>query len=153
MKLLTKILVGVLILIILSIGAFSLGDKSLIKSKELSSPSDWVKEEQIKVYHDKIILEVPNAIWSTFTDTNSMDPFIDVDSNAIEIKPTNSDSIKVGDVISYRSPYGVLIHRVVEKGEDQKGTFYIAKGDNNTLSDPAKVRFADVEGVVVAVIY
>lgn len=153
MNLAAKILIGLGILLILSLGVFSLADRASLKGKELSSPGDWVKEEQIKVYQDKVILNVPNAIWSSFTDTNSMDPFIDIDSNAIELKPDSPDSIEIGDVISYHSPYGVLIHRVVEKGEDEDGAYYIAKGDNNTLSDPSKVRFEDVEGVVVAVIY
>lgn len=153
MKLATKILVGGIILIVLSLGVFSLVDKTILRSGEISSPSDWVKEEQIKVYHDKIILDVPNAIWSSFTDTNSMDPLIDVNSNAIEIKPENPEQIKVGDVISYQSPYGVLIHRVVEKGEDESGIYYLTKGDNNTFTDPSKIRFEEIEGVVVAVIY
>ncbi len=153
MKLAVKVLVGILILAALSLCAFSLSDKTILKSREVSSPSDRVQEEQIKVYRDRIILDIPGAVWSSFTDTNSMDPFLDIGANAIEVKPETPDSIEIGDVISYHSPYGVLIHRVVGKGEDGEGAYYIARGDNNTLSDPGKVRFEDVEGVVVAVIY
>jgi len=138
-------------------GVISLTDKqlpiNLFGGKEVHSPSDWVKEEQIRVYDDRVILDIPDAIWAGFTDTNSMDPFIDEDANAIEIFPENPQSISVGDVISYKTTYGTVIHRVVEKGEDQKGFFYIVKGDNNTFTDPFKVRYDDVRGVVVAVVY
>ncbi len=149
-----------------------------LAAPERSSPNDWVQEEQIKVYKDKVILEIPNALWAGFTDTNSMDPFLDERSNAIEIKPANPEAIKVGDVIAYNigddnlnggldSLYGTddtggtggadtgstLIHRVIEKGYDKQGIYYRVKGDNSTIADPFKVRFEQVEGVVVAVVY
>ena len=153
----SKFIIVLLILILLSVAVFSFSNKqipfSILGGQELSSPSDWVKEEQIKVFKDKVILEIPGATWARFTDTNSMDPFIDETSNAIELKPQNPAEINVGDVISYQTSYGVLIHRVIEKGEDEQGYYYLVKGDNNTVRDPFKVRFDDVKGVVVAVIY
>ena len=152
-----NLLIILSVLIILSLSVISLTDKqipaSIFGGKELQSPSDWVKEEQIKVYDDKIILDVQNAIWASFTNTNSMDPFLDETANAIEICPKDANAINVGDVISFQTSYGVVIHRVIDKGEDNKGIYYIVKGDNNTIRDPFKVRFEDVKGVVVAVIY
>ncbi len=124
-----------------------------ITSAERASPSDWIREEQIKVYPHQIIIDLDGAIWAGFTDTNSMDPFIDADAHAIEILPKDPSLIKAGDVVAYDSPYGVIIHRVVEVGLDEQGTYYRLKGDNSTLVDPTKVRFDDVRGVVVAVIY
>lgn len=126
---------------------------SILGGQENSSPSDWVKENQIKVYPQRVVLDIPGAQWAGFTDTNSMDPFIDETANAIEISPSNPDAIQVGDVIAYRTSYGVLIHRVIEKGVDEEGIFYLVKGDNNRFKDPFKVRFGEVQGVVVAVIY
>ncbi|OGZ62817.1 MAG: hypothetical protein A2639_01975 [Candidatus Staskawiczbacteria bacterium RIFCSPHIGHO2_01_FULL_34_27] len=82
-----------------------------------------------------------------------MDPFIDEDSHAIEIIPDSPGKIQVGDVISYKTSYGIIIHRVINKGEDNKGVYYLVQGDNNTIRDPFKVRFDEVQGVVVAVIY
>lgn len=130
-----------------------------LAAPEKASPNDWVREEQIKVYKDRVILEIPNALWAGFTDTNSMDPFLDERSNAIEIKPSSPEEVKVGDVIAYNiddSLYGgqgTLIHRVVEKGIDREGVYYKVKGDNSTIADPFKVRFEQIEGVVVAVVY
>lgn len=126
---------------------------NILGGKELTSPGDWVKEDQISVYPNKIVLDVPGASWASFTNTNSMDPFLDETANAIEMKPSNPEEIKVGDIISYKTVYGVLIHRVIEIGNDDKGVYYIVKGDNNRLTDPFKVRFEDVQGVVVAIIY
>ncbi len=144
-------------LIIFSLAAVSWTDQQMTANffggEELSSPGDWVGQEQIKVYPNQIILDIENALWSKFTNTNSMDPFLDESTNAIEIVPENPDSINVGDIISYQTDQGVIIHRVIEKGKDEKGIYYIVKGDNNRFNDPFKVRFADVVGVVVAIIY
>ncbi|MBU0457393.1 MAG: hypothetical protein ABH824_03705 [Nanoarchaeota archaeon] len=144
-------------LLISSLAAISKSDAHLpttiFGGAEQHSPSNWVKEEQIKVYNDKVILDIQDAIWAGFTDTNSMDPFIDETSHAIEISPENPQSINLGDVISYQTEKGIIIHRVIEKGEDKKGIYYIVKGDNNRFEDPIKVRFEDVKGVLVAVIY
>src|SRR3989344_87490 len=112
---------------------------NLFSSRERSSPSDWISEQQISVQKDKVILNILNPTWAKFTNTNSMDPFIDEHSNAIEIKPNSPEQINVGDVISYNSPYGIIIHRVIDINSDQTGLYYTVQGDNNTISDPVKV--------------
>ncbi|MBS3124335.1 hypothetical protein J4437_06945 [Candidatus Woesearchaeota archaeon] len=146
-----------LVITLFSITVLSLNDKqipaAIFGGKELPSPGDWVEEKQIKVYDQQIILNVKNATWAKFTDTNSMDPFIDEKSNAIQIRPKNPEMINIGDVISYHTAYGTIIHRVVEKGKDEEGLYFTVKGDNNRYADAVKVRFEDVVGVVVAVVY
>ncbi|MBT4651180.1 hypothetical protein HOC13_01530 [Candidatus Woesearchaeota archaeon] len=151
------ILVLALVGCLLLLGFVSVSDKqipaSLFTGAEVASPSDWIKEEQIKVYGEKVVIEVENAIWASFTNTNSMDPLIDENSNAIEIIPNDPEEIKIGDVIAYSTSYGTVIHRVVDKGTDSKGIYYLVKGDNSRLRDLTKVRFNEIEGVVVAVVY
>lgn len=124
-------------------------------SPEISSPSDHISEGDIHVSGDRVVIDVDRAQWASFTDTNSMDPFIDVDANSIEIKPETEDDVKVGDVISFRTDFddGLVIHRVVGMDEDENGRYYITKGDNNPSADPGRVRFGDINGVVVAVVY
>ncbi len=124
-------------------------------SEDVPSPSDWVKEEQIKVYNDRIVIDLKNAEWASFTDTNSMDPVIDSTANAIEIVPNSEREINVGDVVSYKSKYAdsIIIHRVVKKDKDRNGTYFIMKGDNNPYNDPEKVRFGQIQRVLVAIIY
>ena len=123
--------------------------------EELPSPKDRIREDQIHVYANRIIIDLRDAEWATFTDTNSMDPVIDYGANAIEIIPKNANEIQPGDIVSYRSTYaeGVIIHRVQEIGHDEKGWFAKLKGDNNPSSDPGKIRFNQIERVVVAIIY
>ena len=142
-----------LLIVILFVGISFANPENLLSAPERPSPSNWIKESQIKVYRDRVVLDIKNANWSKFTNTNSMDPFLDEDANAIEILPENPEDIKVGDVISYKTVFGILIHRVIEIGEDKQGIYYIVKGDNNYLRDPFKVRYEDVEGVLVAIIY
>lgn len=156
-RVLHKVLLFTFFFLLLVSAVISLGEARLsaafLGGKELQSPGDWVKEEQIKVYRDQVIINVNGASWAGFTDTNSMDPFIDENANAIEISPDNPQSINAGDVISYQTEKGVIIHRVLSKGEDELGVYYLVKGDNNNFGDPFKVRFENVKGVVVAVIY
>ena len=133
----------------LSFGIFS------SRSAELGSPSDRIQESNIHVLSDKIVIDIKDASWASFTDTNSMDPFIDSGANSIEIKPESEEDVHVGDVISFRTIFadGLIIHRVIEVGEDSGGRYFITKGDNSPAIDPGKRRFDDISGVVVGVIY
>jgi hypothetical protein len=123
------------------------------KAPEKISPADHIKENQIKVYDDKIELDIKNAVWSRFADTNSMDPFFDQEANGIEIKPNSEDDIQIGDVISYQNGNDVIIHRVIKKDADENGTYFTVKGDNNPVQDPIKLRFSQIKGIMVGVIY
>ncbi len=120
---------------------------------ERPSPSNWVTKEQIMVYNNHVYLNIKNASWATFTNTNSMDPILDENSHAIEVLPQSEKEIQIGDIISYKTPKGTFVHRIIFKGTDSKGTYYLVKGDNNPHQDPFKVRFNDINGVIIAIIY
>ena len=123
--------------------------------QEQENPMDRVPEKAIEVYNDRIILDIQNAQWATFTDTHSMEPVLFKGANAIELVPKSVDDVKVGDIVSYKSEYaqGNIIHRVVYKGEDEQGTYFIMKGDNLPTSDPGRVRFNQIQRVVIAIVY
>lgn len=125
------------------------------RTDEVPSPSDWIKENQIGVYSNQVILDVKDPQWATFTDTHSMEPVISARANAIEIVPQSPDAINTGDIVSYVSNYadGIIIHRVIEKDYDSDGVYFILKGDNNPTPDPGKIRFSQIKRVVVAIIY
>lgn len=116
-------------------------------------PADRIAERQIEVYGNRIVLDIQQAQWARFTDTKSMEPILHAGANAIEVVPESMDDIQVGDIVSYRHDDGWIIHRVVHKGEDERGPYLIMKGDNLPTSDPGRVRFDQVKSVVVAVIY
>lgn len=134
---------------------FALSNLSDGRTDEVASPSDWIKEAQIGVYSSRVILDIQNAEWASFTDTHSMEPVLSSRTNAIEIVPKTADEINVGDIVSYESEYanGIIIHRVIEKSYDDKGVYFIMKGDNNPEADPGKIRFSQLQRVVVALIY
>jgi len=128
--------------------------QALFSPPEQASPYNWVEEDQIEVYKDRVVLNLDNPVWAKFTNTNSMDPVIDEFSHAIQIVPKFDSQIHIGDIISYKHPQveGILIHRVISLGND--GEWYaIVKGDNNSTADPGKVRFNQISRVLVAVIY
>lgn len=120
---------------------------------DVASPSDHITEDQIRVYNDKVVINVDNAQWANFADTNSMDPFLDEGSNALQLVPTSVDEIQVGDIISYQYGTDRIIHRVIFIGTDEEGTYFIVKGDNNPVSDPGKVRFEQIDRVLFGIIY
>lgn len=134
---------------------FSFDGVRSYSSDEMLSPGDWIKESNVMITDDKVIIDIPNATWARFTDTNSMDPVIDIGANSIEIRPPSKESLKVGDIISYSSEYidGLVIHRIVDIKEDQKGTYFITRGDNNNVNDPQRVRFDQIKGVVIGILY
>jgi|TARA_B100002003_G_scaffold250246_1_gene288975 hypothetical protein len=119
---------------------------------ESNSPPNHVNWEDIILMNDRIILKIPNATLSNYKDTGSMGPFLNVDANGIRIVPSSEENINVGDIVSYRIGDFLVVHRVVEKGIDSEGGYFILQGDNNLVSD-GKVRFSEIEYVTVGVIW
>ncbi|MFH1408453.1 MAG: hypothetical protein ABIH34_00960 [Nanoarchaeota archaeon] len=122
-------------------------------SPERMSPHDWIQEKDIRLTSDSVIISVEKPILAAFEGTNSMDPFLDETANAIEIVPKDPSEIHVGDVVSYETEYGPVIHRVIETGVDDDGWYARFKGDNNPYEDQGKIRFREINRVLVAVIY
>lgn len=121
---------------------------------ERNSPGDWVKESQIEMRPDGVLIKVNNPQWAILADTNSMDPVFDSESHLIQMIPQSAADIRVGDIVSYASPMGFsIVHRVIEIGNDEEGWYAILKGDNNPTPDPWKVRFDTVRRVTVMVVY
>ncbi len=126
---------------------------SYARAPERLSPSDHLAEQQIQVYNDFAVIRADNLFWARFADTNSMDPLIDETSNSLEIKPQTPEEIRAGDIISYAFRENLIIHRVISTGHDETGWYAVVKGDNNPEPDPEKVRFEQIRGVVVGILY
>ncbi len=123
---------------------------------DLASPKDRVDVDDILVYNGKVVLNgLDNVHIGVFTNTKSMDPVFDTEANTIEIRPSSFDELEIGDIVSYHSNIAdsIVIHRIIGFGEDKDGRYAILKGDNNSSQDPEKVRFSQIKGVVVAVVY
>ncbi len=130
-----------------------LGTEYVLRDKP--SPADRIPKESINVNSDEVIIDIKNPRWSKFKDTKSMDPVLDKGAHGIHIVPDSPSEIIEGDIIAYKpkTMNGTIIHRVIKIGHDDKGIYYILKGDNNPSPDPHKVRFEQVERVLVAIIY
>ena len=116
------------------------------------SPSDYLEKEKIVVYPDKVVIKVSGASVSSYASTGSMRPVLDSGANGIRVVPKSEEDIHVGDIISFKTGDSLIIHRVIEKGMDDEGVYFITKGDNNSFSD-GKIRFKDIDYLTIAIIY
>ncbi len=129
---------------------FPISFLSLNNSKK--APFDFVKENQIEIYDDKIIINVNDASISRYAPTGSMKPLLDENSNGIRVVPKSEKDIHVGDIITFEKDRDLIVHRVIEKAEDSQGVYFITKGDNNSVSD-GKIRFKDIKYVTIGIIW
>jgi hypothetical protein len=125
------------------------------------SPHDRIKIEDVSVRNYELIIYINASYIAEFTDTGSMLPVLNSNSIGIQIVPQSETDIRPGDIISYNMVSGngvinnddVIIHRVVETGYDEFGWYAYTKGDNNLVQDKEKVRFFQVQRVLVGVLY
>jgi len=126
-----------------------------VMPRELVSPSDIIKERQIVIYEDRIVIFVDNAKWSRYADSNSMDPVIDAGANGLQIIPGSTDDIQIGDIVTYEPDWTdkLVVHRVIDIGMDDEGWYAVTKGDNSTFTDPGKIRFEQMRYLLIGVVY
>ena len=147
---LVGVLVGALILFMI----FSFGDSSVTGFSVYgeNSPSNYVGEEDIIVFDDYVVLRVANATISDYEDTGSMGSLFDFGANGIRVVPSCEEDVHVGDIVSFRQNGILIVHRVVEKGIDERGVYFVTKGDANEFGD-GKIRFEDIEYKTIGVIW
>ena len=117
------------------------------------SPGDRISAENLHVFSDRAIIDQEDLIWAKIANTHSMEPVLNAGSISLELPPVVPTEIKVGDIISFDTEERIVIHRVILMGEDPDGWFAVTKGDNNNKPDPHKVRFDDIRGIVVGILY
>lgn len=125
---------------------------NLLLNYNIRAPGNWIEKNQINVYDDFIVLHIKGASISSYADSGSMRPVLDSTSNGIRIKPQSQDQINIGDIVTFKQGLNLIVHRVVDKGTDQEGTYFITKGDFNNTDD-GKIRFKDIKYVTVGVIW
>ncbi len=123
-----------------------------LDSSAVDSPSDHIEVGDLHVFKDRAIIEKENLMWARILDTHSMEPVLNSNSISLEVLPGTSSEISVGDIISYSHDSKVIIHRVISIGDDGNW-FAITKGDNNDVADDYKIRFRQIKGIVVGVLY
>jgi len=117
-----------------------------------NSPHNFLSEDKIIFYDDHIVINISDYVVSRYESTNSMVPVLDSNSNGIGIIPFSPEEIHVGDIVSFYRDSNLIVHRVIEKSIDSKGIYFVTKGDNNNFDD-GKVRFEEIDSVLIALIY
>jgi hypothetical protein len=116
------------------------------------APSNFINEDQIEIYPDKVVIKIPNTSLGRYAPTGSMKPILDENSNGIRIVPKTAGDIKVGDIITFQQNEYLIVHRVIEKGIDSEGDYFITKGDNNSVND-GKIRFKDIKFLTIGILW
>lgn len=116
---------------------------------EQLSPADHLNLTDFEWTQEKFCFYENDTRITAVIGSNSMDPVLDEYTNTIQIAPKSIDDVHVGDIVSYQTPKGPYIHRVIEI----RNNSIRAKGDNNLVPDPGLIPFENILGVVVAIIY
>ena len=124
-----------------------------LNNSERIRPSDTISEDQIWVYDDYAIINVPGLSLAKYADTNSMDPVLDSEANGLEIVPSSPDDVNVGDIVAYSHEDGLIVHRVVNKTVKDGKVIFTLQGDNNLRADRVNVTFDDIKYKLVGVLY
>ena len=118
--LLTFLVIGILILLISFSSVFALSNKSFKKVCNQDLSKDY------------------SFVYFNESPTDSMYPAINKSSIATIEEVTENTKLEKNDIILFKFPkmFGCLwVHRIIFIGKDDKGTYYITKGDNNWFSD------------------
>ena len=154
-NLIFKLLFAVLFFVLgyLSYGVVSNVKGIFFSPSEISvgAPSDFIKGDDIEVFPDKVIINIGGAKISSYDSTGSMLPTLNEKSNGIVVIPSDESEINVGDIVSYEKEGFVVVHRVVAKGIDGKGIYFIVKGDNSPATET--IRFGDIRYELSGIIY
>ncbi len=124
-------------------------------NQNINSPQDRIDEGQVQVMNNRVVLNVNNVNKWYVLDTNSMIPIMDEGTTLLTTEPTSEDSIGIGDIIFFNSHSSetTIVHRVIDIGIDSSGKYFITKGDSSSNKDVAKVRYIDIVGILIGVIY
>ena len=118
-----------------------------------SAPRQHVPFSDVDIKTDAVTIRIDNVSAGIVAPTGSMLPLLTNNTLVLEKTPLKPRDIAPGDIIIYESESTRIIHRVIAVGMDDAGWFAVAKGDSNDEPDPYRVRFPQVRGVVVGIIY
>ena len=106
---------------------------------------------QVSVYDDKMCINGTFKTHNTLG-TGSMSPVWLKHHTLVTIKPTKSN-VYIGDIITFHERNTTISHRIIDIKNDEEGRYYVTKGDNNKKKDNFKIRFENITGIAVGIIY
>ena len=117
------------------------------------APRNRIGFQDLNVGATAVVIRAADVTPGLIGPTGSMRPLLDEGVVVLELPVAEPTDLFPGDIVIYELNTTRVIHRIVGLGYDSDGWYAIAKGDNNPLPDPGKVRFAQVRGVVGGIIY
>ena len=123
------------------------------KSANLPAPKSRIKESDIHVYANRIVIDVKDPQWTAYADTNSMLPTLDFSHNGLVYTNPPCDELIIGDIVGFPYNNQTISHRIVDTGFDDEGRYFVTKGDNNRVGDPGLRRCGDIVSVMFGLIY
>src|SRR3989338_4151555 len=61
-----------------------------------NAPSDWIAEDNIHIYPDRVVIDISGATMSRYAPTGSMRPVFDQGANGIRVVPQSEADIQLG---------------------------------------------------------
>ena len=80
--------------------------------------------------------------------SGSMSPKIEKGDAVIYTKVNSDKDIEVGDILVFKNGNKTIIHRLVEKKEEDNKIYYVTKGDANNTIDNMNTTINEVKGKV-----
>lgn len=126
-----------------------------------ASPCHRINYDSINTFDTQTSINLAGITKGKTFNTGSMLPVINGNSTILYNQIAGENNLCIGDIIMYNetsagcyNKYSDLaLHRIIKKGADEKGTYFITKGDNNNIADDCKVRINDIRVVVVGILY
>lgn len=119
--------------------------------KEKESPVGWIFTSLLSIAIIWFAVGV-FPVYPSVVATGSMEPEIKPGDVIIVNQLAGIDTLKINDVIQFRSETILISHRIIDIIEDEKGKGFRTKGDNNSGPDGELVRPQFVKGKVVKVV-
>jgi signal peptidase I len=123
-----------------------------LSGNEKKVPSDFVNEQDVVIKNEQVVININNSILTRYGSSGSMEPILGENANGIAIGPNSPDELNVGDIVTFEKEGNLIVHRIIKKGTDSQGVYFITKGDNNGFDD-GKIRFSQIRTVIVAIVY
>ena len=139
------------IISILAIG-FLLGI-SMSTIQEKPSPSIRIGQDNLAFLPDKVVISYPGIKGSSYSDTNSLDPYIDDGMTGLSIPVNSETKLYIGDIISYKQGNKVYTHIISAIEPNSNGNIYIVNGTYNKVLLSTRVSHEEVLFVKVGNIY
>ena len=124
MEFIQKIEFSIVILLLVLNILILIANKELVSNvflfgseNQKKAPSDFISEDKIIVYPDKLVLDIKDYTINRYAPTGSMIPVLDKGANGISIKPKSEEELNVGDIVTFWIGEELIVHRIIKKGQ------------------------------------